>query len=119
MDALTKIFGTGNLTSEAAEGMKTLVIVAAVILLILVVSIFSAIENARFRSWYKQNSMLDTPYPWRTIVPWHRMGSKWFNSRAGEIGKKVGFGTAQSDINSLYDNVGKTLRVKINSHRFK
>lgn len=120
MDTIKKIFGTGNFTGEAAEGLQTLAIIAAVLLLILAISIFSAIENSRFRGWYKRNSMLDTPLsPWRTLVPWHRVGSKWFNDRAGDLGAKPSFRNAHADINRLYDDVGKTLKVKISNHRYK
>ena len=113
-------WGLENLTGEAAEGLRILVIVGAILLLILAISVFAAIEKARFRRWYNCNSMLDTPLrPWRPLVPWHRTGSKWYNDRAGSFATPINHENDPAAINRLYKNVGKTLRVRGYRYRSK
>ena len=108
-----KITQLANLTGEATEGLRTVAIVAALLFLILAASIFSASEKSRFRRWYNRNSMLDQPMsPWRTIVPWHRAGSKWYQDRVGSFGIQPRSEIDPAVMNRLYDNVGKTLKVK-------
>ena len=84
MEKFLKSLGFNTLTAEELEVMLPTLIIGAILLLIVFLLIFDRIENARFNAWLERNSIYDTPLrPWRTIVPWHRVGSKWYKRRMG------------------------------------
>ena len=123
MEKLFKILGFGNLTAEEMQAMMPLVIIVAVILLIVLILIFDRIENARFNAWVKRNSVYDTPLsPWRTIVPWHRTGSRWYEARtAGPMHYGVKNLTKRAnavDDTRLYNKINKTIKVNTSSGRY-
>lgn len=123
MEKLLKILGFGNLTAEEMEAMTPLLVIGAVLLLIVLILIFDRIENARFNSWVKRNSLYDTPVsPWRTIVLWHRVGSKWYEARtAGSVHYGVKSFTERADSadkDRLYKKINKTIKVNTSSGRY-
>ena len=123
MEKLFKILGFGNLTAEEMQAMQPLVIIVAVILLIVLILIFDRIENARFNAWVKRNSIYDTPLsPWRTIVPWHRTGSRWYEARTEgpmHYGVKSLTRRADSaDMDRIYKKINKTIKVNTSSGRY-
>ena len=82
MEKFLKSLGFNTLTAEELEVMLPTLIIGAILLLIVFLLIFDRIENARFNAWLERNSIYDTPLkPWRTIVPWHRTGSRWYEAR--------------------------------------
>ena len=125
MEKLFKILGFGNLTAEEMQAMQPLMIGGAVLLLIVLILIFDRIENARFNAWVKRNSVYDTPLsPWRTIVPWHRTGSRWYEARmegSVYLGVKSQSKRANSaDMDRLYEKINKTTKVNTASgHYYK
>ena len=123
MENVFKFLGFGNLTAEEMQAMQPLVIGGAVILLIVLILIFDRIENARFNAWLKRNSVYDTPLsPWRTLVPWHRTGSRWYEARVeGSVylGVKSQSKRANSaDMDRLYEKINKTIKVSTSSGRY-
>lgn len=72
---------------EAGEGLKILFGIVLFVLVLLLIVAFDKMENRRFRRWNNRYGMLDDyAVPWRTVVPWHKMGSKWFDKRRAESG---------------------------------
>lgn len=123
MEKIFKFLGFGNLTAEELEVMIPTLIIGAVVLLIVLLLIFDRIENARFNAWLKRNSVYDTPVsPWRTIVPWHRTGSKWYKTRvegSAQYGDKSLTKLAESaDTDRLYKKINKTIKVNTSSGRY-
>ena len=81
---------------EAGEGLMILVGVALFVLLLLLIMAFDKLENIRFKRWNEAYGMLeDYAVPWRTIIPWHKMGSKWFERRCAESGKTANTGSGR------------------------
>ena len=123
MEKLLKILGFGNLTAEELEVMLPTLIIGAVLLLIVLILVFDRIEIARWNSWVKRNSMYDTPLrPWRTLVPWHRTGSKWYEAHAeGSAfysGKSFTKRANSADMDRLYDKINKTTKVRAHHYLF-
>ena len=123
MEKIFKFLGFGNLSAEEMQAMMPLAIVGAVLLLILLILIFDRMENVRFNAWMKRNSVYDTPLkPWRTIVPWHRTGSRWYEARVeGSVylGVKSQSKRANSaDMDRLYEKINKTTKVSTSSGRY-
>ena len=123
MENVFKFLGFGNLTAEEMQAMQPLVIIVAVILLIVLILIFDRIENVRFNAWLKRNSVYDTPLsPWRTLVPWHRTGSKWYEARvegsAQDGGKSFTRRANAVDDTRLYNKINKTIKINTASGRY-
>ena len=117
MEKIFKFLGFGNLSAEEMQAMMPLAIVGAVLLLILLILIFDRMENVRFNAWMKRNSVYDTPLkPWRTLVLWHRTGSKWYEARmegsADLSGKSF---TERVDDSRGYNKINKTIKVNTSS----
>ena len=125
MEKLFKILGFGNLSAEEMQAMMPLVIIGAVLLLIVLLLIFDRMENVRFKKWLERNSIYDTPLsPWRTIVPWHRTGSRWYEARTeGPMHYGVKNLTKRAnamDDTRLYNKINKTIKVNaMSGHYFK
>ena len=78
MKFFKELLALWDLSGAPTEVTRTFAIIGAIVLFLLVIVIFGAVEKARFRGWYGRNGDMDKPMrPWRTIIPWHRMGSKW------------------------------------------
>lgn len=78
------------MNGETGEGLMLLAGIALVVVLILVVLIFDRVENLRFKLWNDRYGMLENyAVPWRTIVPWHRIGSRWFERKRAASGAAV------------------------------
>ena len=123
MEKILKALGFGNLTAEEMQTMLPLLIIGAVLLLIVLILVFDRIENARFNAWLGRNSIYDTPVsPWRTLVPWHRTGSRWYEARVeGSVylGVKSQSKRANSaDMDRLYEKINKTIKVNTSSGRY-
>ena len=123
MEKLFKILGFGNLTAEEMQAMMPLVIVGAVLLLIVLILIFDRMENVRFKAWLERNSVYDTPLkPWRTLVPWHRTGSRWYEARTeGPMHYGVKNLTKRAnamDDTRLYNKINKTIKINTASGRY-
>ena len=125
MEKVFKFLGFGNMTAEEMQAMQPLVIIGAILLLIVLILIFDRIENVRFNAWLKRNSVYDTPLnPWRTLVPWHRVGSKWYEVRmegSVYLGVKSQSKRANSaEMDRLYEKINKTTKVNTASgHYYK
>lgn len=125
MEKVFKLLGFGNLSAEEMQAMMPLVIIGAVLLLIVLLLIFDRMENVRFKKWLERNSIYDTPLsPWRTLVPWHRVGSRWYEARtAGPMHYGVKNLTKRAnavDDTRLYNKINKTIKVNAMSrHYFK
>lgn len=124
MKTVLKLLGLNNLTSETIEAMIPLMIIAACILVIVIILLVDASENSRIRRWVDRNAGLEIPMTrWRTIIPWHREGSRWFIKRCGD--SKIRYGTrsirktatANQD-DTLYKNINRTTRVNIRRGRY-
>ena len=119
MEKLLKSLGFGNLTAEELEVMLPTLIIGALVLLIVFLLVFDRIENARFNAWLERNSIYDTPLsPWRTLVPWHRTGSKWYKARvegSADLGDKSF--TKRVDDSRGYNKINKTIKVNTSSGR--
>lgn len=123
MEKILKSLGFGNLTAEEMQTMLPVMIIGVVILLVVLILIFDRIENARFNAWLRRNSIYDTPVsPWRTIVPWHRAGSRWYETRVEGSsyydGKSFTERAASADDTRLYNKIGKTTKVNTSSGRY-
>ena len=123
MEKLLKTLGFGNLTAEEMEVMLPTLIIGAVLLLIALVLIFERIENARFNSWVKRNSVYDTPLkPWRTLVPWHCVGSRWYEAHTEgstiDGGKSFTKRADAADMDRLYNKINKTTKVRAHHYLF-
>ena len=123
MEKVFEILGFGNLTAEEMQAMMPLVIGGAVVLLIVLILIFDRMENVRFKAWQERNSAYDTPLtPWRTLVLWHRVGSKWYEARmegSVYLGVKSQSKRANSaDMDRLYEKINKTIKVSTSSGRY-
>lgn len=67
---------------HAAEGRIAFSILAVIVFLILFHLISEKIDNRRFKRWYERYGITDPIIvAWRTLIPWHRAGSKWYNRR--------------------------------------
>lgn len=109
-----KLFGLENQSGEDYEGLLTLIIIGAILLLLIAIMIFDKMESVRFHLWFKENGDLEHPDPWRTIVPWHRAGSRWYNVRTGGSihgGNKKSNKEHAAEMNRLYDKVQKPVKV--------
>ena len=69
-----------------AEGMQLVMVFAAVIVGIALLLIFDKIEETRFRRWRNRYGYMEKPLkPWRTLVLWHRTGSRWYRNRVDGV----------------------------------
>ena len=123
MEKVLKLLGFGNLSAEEMQAMMPLVIIGAVLLLIVLLLIFDRMENVRFKKWLERNSIYDTPLsPWRTIVPWHRTGSRWYEARTeGPMHYGVKNLTKRAnamDDTRLYNKINKTIKINTSSGRY-
>ena len=120
MEQVFKFLGFGNLTAEEMQAMMPLVIGGAVVLLIVLILIFDRMENVRFKAWQERNSAYDTPLrPWRTIVPWHRVGSKWYEARVeGSADLSDKSFTERVNDSRGYNKINKTTKVSTSSGRY-
>ena len=123
MEKVFEILGFGNLTAEEMQAMMPLVIGGAVVLLIVLILIFDRMENVRFKAWQERNSAYDTPLtPWRTLVLWHRVGSKWYEARmegsAQYDGKSFTRRANTVDDTRLYNKINKTTKVNTASGHY-
>ena len=68
--------------SEVRGGIIALIIFAAVNIPILIHLIGEKIDGRRFKRWYEDFGITDpTLVPWKTLFFWHRVGSRWYESR--------------------------------------
>ena len=116
MEKVFKLLGFGNLSAEEMQAMMPLMIIGAVLLLIVLLLIFDRMENVRFKKWLERNSIYDTPLsPWRTLVPWHRVGSRWYEARTeGPMHYGVKNLTKRAnavDDTRLYNKINKTIKI--------
>ena len=123
MEKFLKSLGFNTLTAEELEVMLPTLIIGAILLLIVFLLIFDRIENARFNAWLERNSIYDTPLrPWRTIVPWHRVGSRWYEARTeGPMHYGVKNLTKRAnavDDTRLYNKINKTIKINTASGRY-
>lgn len=124
MDKLLKWLGLNNLSSETMETMLPLAIIAAVVLLIVLILLIDAGEDARMRRWVDRNSGLEIPMTrWRTIIPWHREGSRWYVKRCGDQSIHYGVKSIRKEALSsqedyLYRKINKTIRVNTKTGRY-
>ena len=71
-------------TDAVADGMQLVIGFAAVIVLLTLFLIFDKVEEDRFKRWRDAYGYMEQPLvPWRTLVPWHKTGSRWFLKRFG------------------------------------
>lgn len=71
-----------DLSGAPEEVVRAFTIVVAVAAVLLVIVIFDRVENVRFKRWYNSYGVLELEgMLWRTIVPWHKTGSKWYLRR--------------------------------------
>lgn len=113
MKFFKELLALWDLSGAPAEVTRTFAIIGAIVLLLLVIVIFGAVEKARFRGWYGRNGDMDKPMrPWHTIIPWHRMGSKWCDKiiRGGDK-SDGGAGFAAND-ERFYKDLNKTTKVR-------
>ena len=74
------------LHGEAGEGLMIVAGIALLLLLIVAILIFDKVENLRFKHWCDRYGMTEPPVvPWRTIIPWHKTGSKWYQNHSDAL----------------------------------
>ena len=68
--------------ANVTEGVTVIVIIALFVVPFLFHQIAEKVDNRRFKRWYNRYGLLDMPpVPWRTVILWHRKGTKWYNVR--------------------------------------
>ena len=79
--------GESHRRANVFEGVITISIVGVIVLPIFIHLIGEKIDKRRFKRWYDDYGVTDPSIvPWRTVFFWHRVGSKWYESRmSGEF----------------------------------
>ena len=68
--------------APSAGGVAALSIVPIVVLLVVLVAIFSAMDSIRYSAWHaRYGAMGVPPVVYRPILWWHRPGSAWYRRR--------------------------------------
>ena len=69
---------------EITESLIVFAVFAAVTMLVALHFVAEKVDNRRFARWREESTILgDRAVPWRTVFPWHRVGSKWYKRRMG------------------------------------
>ena len=101
------------LHGEAGEGLMILAGITLFLLLILFLLIFDKVENIRFKHWFNRYGMLElVGKPWRTIVPWHRAGSKWYRNALQKVDAVNGGAGFDASDERFYKDINKTTKVR-------
>lgn len=85
--ALTSLLGQIHLLMGSsyggADGSGVIgPLLAAVLLVVFLVVLFSILDGLRYSMWYgRYGAMVMPPVVYRPILWWHRPGSRWFNNR--------------------------------------